>query len=84
MLFLGTEKYPNENEYSDYLNTNGGMSNAFTSAENTNYYFDVTYGFLEGALDRFAQFFIAPLFTQDSTDREMNAIDSGLFCITKS
>ena len=26
---------------------------------------------------RFAQFFIAPLFTSDATDREMNAIDSG-------
>lgn len=78
MLFLGTEKYPDENEYSNYLNTNGGSSNAFTSAENTNYYFDVTCGFLEGALDRFAQFFISPLFTQDSTDREMNAIDSGI------
>eukprot|EP01127_Copromyxa_protea_P010614 TRINITY_DN2597_c0_g1_i1.p1 TRINITY_DN2597_c0_g1~~TRINITY_DN2597_c0_g1_i1.p1 ORF type:complete len:920 (-),score=181.97 TRINITY_DN2597_c0_g1_i1:22-2781(-) len=76
MLFLGTKKYPNENEYSDYLNTYGGSSNAFTSGENTNYYFDVTSENLEGALDRFAQFFIAPLFTQDSTDREMNVIDS--------
>src|SRR4051812_19445360 len=26
---------------------------------------------------RFAQFFIAPLFTADVTDREMNAVDSG-------
>lgn len=85
MLFLGTEKYPDENEYSNYLNTNGGFSNAFTSAENTNYYFDVTHQYLEGALDRFAQFFIGPLFTQDSTDREMNAIDSGrLFYRTHS
>ena len=35
MLFLGTEKYPDENDYSAYLNTNGGSSNAFTSAEET-------------------------------------------------
>jgi len=29
-----------------------------------------------GALDRFAQFFIAPLFLKDSLDREINAVDS--------
>ena len=28
MLFLGTEKYPDEAEYNAYLNQNGGMSNA--------------------------------------------------------
>jgi secreted Zn-dependent insulinase-like peptidase len=31
---------------------------------------------LGGALDRFAQFFIAPLFTAAATAREMNAVDS--------
>ena len=33
MLFLGTEKYPNENEYSSYLNNHGGSSNAYTACE---------------------------------------------------
>lgn len=28
MLFLGTAKYPDENEYSKFLNTHGGSSNA--------------------------------------------------------
>ena len=36
--------------------------------ENTNYYFDVKQEFFEGALDRFAQFFIKPLFDQVGTD----------------
>lgn len=31
---------------------------------------------LEGALDRFAQFFIGPLFTDSATDREINAVNS--------
>jgi len=31
---------------------------------------------LPGALDRFAQFFIAPLFTESATAREMQAVDS--------
>jgi insulysin len=76
MLFLGTEKYPDEKTYINYLSKHGGSWNAFTSSENTNFYFDVSSAHLEGALDRFAQFFISPLFTQDATDREMNAVHS--------
>lgn len=40
------------------------------------YYFDVVHNKLEGALDRFAQFFIGPLFTDSATDREINAVNS--------
>lgn len=76
MLFLGTEKYPDENTYSSYLASHGGYSNAYTDTEDTNYHFQVAPGQLEGALDCFAQFFIAPLFTADSTARELNAVDS--------
>lgn len=76
MLFLGTAKYPDENSYSAFLNKHGGGSNAYTSLQSTNYYFDVGAPHLEEALDRFAQFFIAPLFTVGATEREMNAVDS--------
>ncbi|KAJ3120829.1 hypothetical protein HK100_012638 [Physocladia obscura] len=84
LLFLGTEKYPRENEYSQYLSdVGGGFSNAYTAAENTNFYFEVSSGtmsdgssILEGALDRFAQFFTAPLFDESCTERELNAVDS--------
>ncbi|KAJ3087149.1 hypothetical protein HK102_011718, partial [Quaeritorhiza haematococci] len=76
LLFMGTEKYPVENDYNQYLSEHGGHSNAFTSVENTNYYFEVASDFLEGALDRFAQFFISPLFSESGTDREMKAVDS--------
>ncbi len=31
---------------------------------------------LSGALDRFAQFFISPLFKSDSIERELRAVDS--------
>ena len=76
MLFMGTTKYPDENDYNVYLSSHGGSSNAFTDMESTNYYFDVSADHFEGALDRFAQFFIAPLFSKDSTDRELQAVDS--------
>uniref|UniRef100_A0A668VIZ8 Insulin-degrading enzyme n=1 Tax=Oreochromis aureus TaxID=47969 RepID=A0A668VIZ8_OREAU len=76
MLFLGTEKYPKENEYSQFLSEHAGFSNAFTSREHTNYYFDVSHEHLKGALDRFAQFFLCPLFDESCKDREVNAVDS--------
>ena len=76
MLFLGTQKYPSEDEYTTYLEQHGGESNAFTAHEGTHYYFDVQHHALGGALDRFAQFFVEPLFTEDATDRELKAVDS--------
>ena len=36
MLFLGTEKFPDENEYSKFLSQHGGSFNAFTSSDHTN------------------------------------------------
>ncbi|XP_067129485.1 insulin-degrading enzyme [Centruroides vittatus] len=76
MLFLGTKKYPVENEYNKFINQHGGCSNAFTSSDHTNFYFDVSPEYLQGALDRFAQFFLCPLFTESATDREINAINA--------
>ncbi|KAK9468790.1 Metalloenzyme, LuxS/M16 peptidase-like protein [Lipomyces arxii] len=76
LLFMGTEKYPKENDYSEYLSSHSGHSNAYTDSCDTNYFFEVGHEHLEGALDRFAQFFIAPLFSPDCKDREIRAVDS--------
>lgn len=73
---MGTAKYPSENEYGRFLNEHGGFSNAFTAETHTTYYFDVHWGDLRPALDRFAQFFVAPLFNPGCTEREMLAVDS--------
>jgi insulysin len=40
MLFKGNEKYPNENEFSIFIQKNGGTKKAWTSIANTNYHFD--------------------------------------------
>ena len=84
-------QYPKENDYNEYLSAHSGYSNAYTAATETNYYFEVaastevqsekvTNGApsspLYGALDRFAQFFIAPLFLSSTLDRELKAVDS--------
>ncbi|CAG2101369.1 unnamed protein product, partial [Medioppia subpectinata] len=76
MLFLGTRKYPDDNDYNKYINSNGGYRNAFTANTNTTYIFDISTNYLSGALDRFSQFFVEPLFTESATDREINAVQS--------
>lgn len=76
MLFLGTEKYPAADDYHAFISSRGGSHNAYTAGEHTNYFFDIDQSFLEPALDRFAQFFIAPLFTEEYVDRERNAVHS--------
>ncbi|KAK6757615.1 hypothetical protein RB195_015435 [Necator americanus] len=76
MLFLGTDKYPSENEYSKFISAHAGSTNAYTAADHTNYHFDVKPDQLEAALDRFVQFFLAPQFTESATEREVCAVDS--------
>ncbi|KAL8966059.1 MAG: hypothetical protein Q9183_003538, partial [Haloplaca sp. 2 TL-2023] len=87
-LSLTAQKYPVENDYNQYLSANSGYSNAYTSSTETNYFFEVAASSsqdsdtststtitspLHGALDRFAQFFIAPLFLSSTLDRELRA-----------
>lgn len=76
MSFLGTKKFPDEEGFTSFLASHGGSSNAYTDNEDTVYYFDVNAEFLSASLERFAQFFAAPLFTEGATSRELNAIDS--------
>ena len=54
MLFMGTEKYPSENEYTEFIKNNGGSDNAYTSMTDTNYYFDISNEAFSEALDRFS------------------------------
>lgn len=76
MLFLGTDEYPEPGEYQAFISEHGGMHNAYTSLEETNYFFDVDAPHLMAALDRFSRFFVAPLFNQDYVDRERHAVES--------
>jgi len=76
MLFLGTTKYPDADEYQKFISNHGGSHNAYTSLENTNYFFDVQSDNLEGALDRFSQQFTNPLFNNEYVEREVNAVHS--------
>ncbi|KAJ9084778.1 hypothetical protein DSO57_1020720 [Entomophthora muscae] len=76
LLTMGTKKYPKVNAYEEYLGLHGGRSNAGTTYANTNYHFSVNHSSLEGALDRFSQVFINPLFSKESVAKEANVVNS--------
>jgi insulysin len=74
LLFLGSDAYPKEMDYSQYIVERGGECNAFTSHDRTIYGFSIHHDGFEGALDRLSHFFIDPLFTASAVRREANAV----------
>ncbi|VDP83081.1 unnamed protein product [Schistosoma curassoni] len=74
---MGSLKYPTENDFDAYLSQRGGTNNAWTGNEYTLFHFDVKRKHFASCLDKFANFFISPLLSKDSTDREINAVNSG-------
>lgn len=56
------------------MQKNGGEHNSYTTMINTNFQFEVNNNVFDEALDRFAQFLIAPLFNKDVKDREIKTI----------
>ncbi|KAJ9412370.1 Metalloenzyme, LuxS/M16 peptidase-like protein [Fusarium oxysporum] len=90
-FLMGTKKFSIENEYSQRLSANSGTSNAYTGSTSMNYFFyisvkpdngqdpsDTNPSPLSGALDRFAQFFIEPLFLSETLDRGLKALEKSL------
>lgn len=76
MLFMGTNKYPHENYFMNYVSSNGGNYNAFTSDEMTVYHYQIFNSYFIESLRIFSDFFIHPLLKEDAIQREINAVDS--------
>ena len=76
MIFMGSEKYPEESSYGDWMASNGGYCNAYTEFEWTNYQFQVVYSGLQSAVDRMASNFAAPLMDPECVTREISSIEN--------
>ena len=76
MLFIATEKYPEVDGFTHFTGKHGGSRSAYTGSDRTTYHFNLKADQLPEALDRFAQFFIAPLFDPDYVEREKESIQS--------
>jgi insulysin len=76
MLFLGTAKYPEPGGFDKFMAEAGGMNNAFTAAEHTVYYAQLSASRYNEGLSRFKDFFKAPLFSENFVAKEVHAIES--------
>jgi protease-3 len=76
MLFMGSKKYPKPNEYMQFIQENGGDTNAFTAAEQTTYLFSINSSKFEPALDRLSSSIKDPLFDPTMVGKEINAVNS--------
>ncbi|KAL5369779.1 insulinase-like peptidase [Cryptosporidium parvum] len=75
-LFLGTEKFPGQNEFGKFVRTYGGATNASTDILMTHYSFFIPNQFLEPALERFCEFFKSPLFSEEYLQNEINIVEN--------
>lgn len=73
MVFSGTKKYPNEHGYAQFVRL--GSSFAEVDPDETSYTIGTHEEFLDEALDRFSQFFIAPMMSNETMIREREIID---------
>lgn len=76
MIFMGSKKFPSENEFDQYIKRCAGFDNADTDFEETSFYFEVSENYLDGALDRFANLFKEPLMLKECMTREREAVES--------
>ena len=76
MIFMGSEKYPEEDGYNQHVASNGGECNAYTEFEWTNYQFKVAYKGLQKTIDMLASAFLSPKLSPDAVERELDAIES--------
>lgn len=76
MLFLGTKRYPEVGTFKKFLDEHSGGSNAYTSGAITNYFFQISHEGFNIALDRFSDFFKAPLFDKTYSEREVKAVNN--------
>lgn len=75
-VFMGSEKYPDENAFFECVQDNQGLANAYTKSDLTVYMFSCNPSGFHESLDRFSRFFIDPLFRKDALARELNAVDN--------
>jgi len=76
MLFLGTKSFPDGSEYQKFISQHGGNHNAWTGTEHTCFFFDITATHFLSALERFSEFFIAPLLADNFVVKERENIDA--------
>lgn len=75
LLFLGSQAYPEEDGLMTFVKENGGAPNAYTALDHTVYLYSVNHDAFNESINQLSSFFIDPLLSQGSIDRELNAVE---------
>jgi insulysin len=73
---MGSEKYPEQNEYSSYIISSGGTYNAFTADNMTVYFLELESNFLKNGIEMLSWFFAKPLLNMKNIESELEIINS--------
>lgn len=79
MVLLGSEKYPTESDFESYVEYRDGRTDACTDGDYTLFFFNIRHCYFKEALDKFANFFIAPLLREERVVREFETVHDGWF-----
>ncbi|EJA2548558.1 pitrilysin [Serratia marcescens] len=78
MVLMGSKRYPEPENLSEFLKKHGGSHNASTASYRTAFYLEVENDALEQAVDRMADAIAEPLLDPGNADRERNAVNAEL------
>ena len=76
LLFMGSKKFPEQNTYHSYIQTCGGIDNAFTGDNITCYYLELETEFMEKGIEMLSWFFREPLLDMEHINSEREIINS--------
>ena len=76
LLFMGSEKFKKQNDFLNYIISNCGESNAYTSMNSTCYYLNIDSSKFNKAIEMLSWFFKSPLLYEKNIKSEMEIINS--------
>lgn len=76
LLFMGSSKFPEQNTYHSYVQTCGGVDNAYTGDNITCYFLELETEFMEKGVEMLSWFFREPLLDMKHINSEREIINS--------
>ncbi|XP_012270804.1 nardilysin isoform X2 [Orussus abietinus] len=89
MIVAGSEKYPQENDFDEFVKTFDGFQCAIAEGDHTTFFFEIKEDYLLPAVDRFTQLFINPLLKRNAFNKIKQAaanefqLNEGIDCNRK-
>ncbi|TKR87334.1 hypothetical protein L596_011747 [Steinernema carpocapsae] len=76
MIFLACKKYPKENGFGKVVAKHGGRTQWYLEHDTTDFSFEVPSKYFKSVLERWIQFFVSPLFADNTVRKVINGLDT--------